>query len=363
MKRWIAGIAFTLVAGLGLLVANIGPLVDRMMTPTEPFAAQTPPPAPDYADASAWSALPDREDAGDPAPTGVAPADQTHAPVDVFYVHPTSYVANRWNGPYDDATLNADTDRVATGIQATAFNGCCAVYAPRYRQANGTVFTHPSDDGDRALDFAYQDVRRAFDEFQRRRGADRPFVLAGHSQGAILAFRLLREVVSGTPLRDQLVMAVLPGAGITAAGLAEASPDTPACSGPDDLRCVVAWNARGPAWRQGRYDLVGSDTRAWLCTNPLSWRTDDVAMPASANHGAVFLEAEDRSPRPGFADAQCVNGVLIVRELQHAPRDFMSSILDYVMGPENYHPMEYQLFFSDLRANVEHRAALILRRS
>ena len=86
-------------------------------------------------------------------------------------------------------------------------------------------------------------------------------------------------------------------------------------------------------------------------------------MPASANHGAVFLEAEDRSPRPRFADAQCVDGVLIVRELQPAPRDFMSSILDYVMGPENYHPMEYQLFFSDLRANAEHRAALILRRS
>ena len=64
--------------------------------------------------------------------------DQRHAPVDVFYVHPTSYVGARWNGPVDDPALNEATDRVATRIQASAFNGCCAVWAPRYRQANGT---------------------------------------------------------------------------------------------------------------------------------------------------------------------------------------------------------------------------------
>jgi hypothetical protein len=70
-----------------------------------------------------------------------------NAEADVFYIHPTSYVGRGWNASTHDAELNDATDRVATGIQASAFNGCCAVYAPRYRQANGTAFYRPSADG------------------------------------------------------------------------------------------------------------------------------------------------------------------------------------------------------------------------
>ncbi|MFM2163446.1 MAG: hypothetical protein RLZZ383_2958, partial [Pseudomonadota bacterium] len=99
-----------------------------------------------------------------------------------------------------------------------------------------------------------------------------------------------------------------------------------------------------------------------LCTNPLTWRTDGAAAPASDNHGAVFLEARDTAPRPGFADAQCVDGTLVVRILGRAPRSLPSRILDAVVGPQNYHPMEYQLYFMDLRANVELRMRAHLAR-
>jgi hypothetical protein len=101
---------------------------------------------------------------------GVPAADQRMASADVFYVHPTSYVGPLWNAPIDDPRLNAATDRVATRIQASAFNACCAVHAPRYRQANGTAFTHPTEDGQRALDVAYADVRAAFHHFLARAG-------------------------------------------------------------------------------------------------------------------------------------------------------------------------------------------------
>jgi hypothetical protein len=135
-----------------------------------------------------WSALPEREDAADAAVPAFPAADQRRAGADVFYVHPTSYVGPLWNAPVDDARLNTDTDRVATRIQASAFNRCCAVYAPRYRQGNGTAFTHPSVDGRRALDVAYADVRAAFRHFLASREAARPFLLASHSQGSALAY-------------------------------------------------------------------------------------------------------------------------------------------------------------------------------
>ncbi len=341
MRRPLVLLAAVALIGAGAGCAALRPIARATMTPRVAYADEAPPPAPDYADDASWSALPGRADAGDPLPAGVSGADQRAAPADVFYVHPTSYVGRRWNAPIDDPALNADTDRVATGIQAPAFNGCCAVYAPRYRQANGTAFFDPRPDGERALDLAWEDVRRAFEAFEARRGAGRPFVLAAHSQGSVLAERLLYEVIAPGPLRDELVVAVLPGGAVTTGGLAEHG--LPACAAADDTGCVVAWNARGPRFDANPFELRRPDTRPRLCTNPLSWRLDGAAVPAGDNPGAVFLEDEDTAPRPGFADAQCVDGTLRVTELGRAPRDLPSRILDRVLRPENDHPIEYQL--------------------
>ena len=122
--------------------------------------------------------------------------DPRQAAVDVFFVHSSSYVGSRWNAPADDPTVVEATDRVGTGIQAAAFSGCCAIHAPRYRQANLTAFYRPSPDGDRAIALAYEDVRYAFEAFEARRAPGRPFILAGHSQGSVHAERLLYEVVA-----------------------------------------------------------------------------------------------------------------------------------------------------------------------
>lgn len=329
------------------------------MTPRGAFAAEESPSAPDYDDEAHWSALPGRQDAGDAAAEGFPSVDQGSAPADVFYVHPTSYVGKRWNAPTDDPKLNADTDRVATGIQAPVFNGCCAVYAPRYRQANGTAFIALSDDGARAIDLAFEDVRRAFEGFNARRGADRPFVLAGHSQGSVLAERLLYEVIAAGPLRDQLVVAVLPGGAITLEGLREHG--LAPCGAADDAGCVVAWNARGPGFRSNEFEMRRPDPRERLCSNPLSWRPDGAPAPAGQNLGAVFLEAAETSPRPGFANARCVGGTLVVTELAHAPRDLPSQLLDTMLGPENYHPIEYQMYYLNLRESVNARVAAFPR--
>jgi hypothetical protein len=340
----------------GLLVGwNLGALVSLALTPRAPFAAEIPPPPPDYADPASWSALPEREDLADRVPPGEPAVAPRRAPADVFYVHPTSYLGRRWNAPTDDAALAEATDRVGTGIQAAAFNACCAVYAPRYRQANGTAFYRPSQDGERAIALAYDDVRRAFDAFEARRGADRPFLVAAHSQGSVLAERLLVEVISGTARRDRLVVAYLPGGRVTEAGLAERAPDLPKCRAPDDLHCVAAWNARAPDYVPTAFELQRTDPREPLCTNPLSWRDDGAEAPAAWNAGAVFLESDDPAPRPAFADARCAGGTLEVASLGAAPRDLPSRILDRVLGAGNYHAIEYQIYFVNLSRNAKQR--------
>jgi hypothetical protein len=353
-------LALALAAAGALAALNVGALVRYAMTPGVPFDAQPPPAAPDYADPRSWSALPERDDAGDAAPPGAPALDPRLAPADVFYVHPTSYLGSRGNAPTDDPELNGATDRVATRIQASAFNACCAVYAPRYRQANGTAFLRPSADGERALALAWSDVRRAFHDFQARRGAGRPFLLAGHSQGSVLAERLLVEVISGSPHRDRLVAAYLPGGALSAQGLRERAPDVPPCRAPADLHCVAAWDARGAGYAPGEFEMVRPDARERLCTNPLTWRADGAPAPAELNLGAVFLESDDPAPRPGFADAQCAGGTLVVRRIGVAPRDLPSRILDRVLGEGNHHAIEYQIFFMNLRENAAVRVAAFL---
>ena len=146
----------------------------------------------------------------------------------------------------------------------------------------------------------------------------------------------------------------------TAQGLSEQAPDIPACDSPEATGCVTAWNARGPRYTPNSIVLQRSDPRPLLCSNPLSWRDDGAPVPAQQNPGAVFLETQDLSVRPAFSDAQCVDGTLIVRDLQAPPRDLASRILDYVMGPQNYHPIEYQIFFMSIRENVARRIRAFL---
>ena len=293
-----------LAAGVLLLAAALlGSCWERWMvaalTPSGRFDARAVPPAPDYAGAAAWTAHAERPDASDVAPAGLTPVAPARAAVDVFYVHPTSYLGSAWNGPIDDAALNAQTDALSTRIQASAFNGCCAVYGPRYRQAQGQAFIRASADGAAAIDLAYEDVRAAFRFFLERHSRGRPFILAGHSQGSVLAARLLEQEIAGTALRERLVAAYLIGAPITAAR----APGVPVCAAPEETGCLVAWNARGPRFPGSVFDFHVEGER--VCVNPLTWRSDEAPAGAEQNLGAVFLDAGDGTPLPGFADAQC----------------------------------------------------------
>ena len=205
------------LAGLavGVPVARAGGLsawVMRTLAPKEPFAASVAPAPPDYASPEAWSALPERDDLADRVPPGMVATSPAAARVAVFYLHPTASVAPVWNAPADDVKLAVATDRGGVLIQASAFNAVGVVHAPRYRQATGAAYYTPSPDGERAIEIAYSDIDRAFDAFLARRTAGRPFLLAGHSQGAVLAARLLARRVAGTPLREELVAPTPPRA-------------------------------------------------------------------------------------------------------------------------------------------------------
>lgn len=372
MKKILIGIGVLAVAAgaaaflyrdrIGMMIAF------GRLKPAHSFTEAAPPAAPDYSLATSWAALPDRQDLADVLPGGDVQDRQATAEVDVFFVHPTTFFGTgSWNQALDDNSTNQLTDTFVLRGQASVFNSCCKIYAPRYRQATIYSFMDKSGSGTAALELAYEDVQRAFDYFIEHYNQGRPFILAAHSQGSVHVRTLLEKRITGTALRERLVAAYPIGFGIDRDAMAKTVPDVPVCESADQLGCVVTWNAIGP-------DVMKwADSSKSICVNPLTWRTDGAAAEASLNIGAVsydgtfegtladvkgvpqdFIDAKP-TVETGVAGAQCVDGMLLVKEIHsmhYAARP---------MGRDNYHIYDYNLFHMNLRKNVEERVAKYLQ--
>jgi len=149
------------------------------------FDKYTPPPEPDYSQVDAWAALPWTHDEADTVPLGAGVKDgQSTAQVDVFFIYPTlDFRTDEWNANIYNKSLNNLIERTAIRGQATVFNSSCRVFAPRYRQAVLSSFTDKTGNGQKALDLAYSDVKKAFQYYMKHYNNGRPVIIAGHSQG------------------------------------------------------------------------------------------------------------------------------------------------------------------------------------
>lgn len=132
-------------------------------------------------------------------PSHLKPAAELRA--DCFFIHGTL------NGAGETAVLR-DCPKLWGYVraQASAFESVARIFVPYYRCV---TFAHSKHHVKERWARAYVDVRDAFEAFLGFIG-DRPFFVAGHSQGAVHAMRLLRDVVV-PKLRDRLLGAYCPG--------------------------------------------------------------------------------------------------------------------------------------------------------
>jgi hypothetical protein len=361
----IAGlIMLTLAAALAYRLFG-EQIIRAALIPSVPFDQSPQAAAPDYARPESWLSRPDL--AKDPsrwAPKGYGATAQPS--VAVFYLSPTTFFRrDRWNAPLDDAQANYYLHLFAQS-QASAFNGTGAIWAPRYRQATFGAFLTGEADAHRALDFAYRDVSAAFDAFLAAIPPDRPIVLVGHSQGALLLTRLLGERIAGRPLARRIVAAYVVGWPIStvtdlpALGL-------PGCTAAGEAGCIIAWQSYAepadPHMVQSLYDdSTGLDGRKrrgtpMLCVNPLTG-TAGGAAPASANRGALVptTDLDDATIIPGRVPARCDRaGFLLIGP---PPAGFGR----YVLPGNNYHVYDMALFWANLRDDVAARTATFLKR-
>jgi len=339
----IAVLLFTLLSAPALAQADL-----------PPFAEQEAPPAPDYASPYAWAATGEAPSAASIVSQGATPAaDDPQA--DVFFIYPTTSSArDRWNEDAADRQLNAWTDMSSIARQAGIFNGCCRVFAPRFRQAN---FVDQNGERELALALAYADIEAAFDYFLSHHSEGRPFIIAGHSQGGYLVAELLEKRISGTPLAGRMIAAYAIGVAVAEGEAAVRFPDIPACTTALEGGCFLQWNAvtgeadvgamasRMEAMFTATYgDVPG---REIVCTNPVSFAADRPATLAAESLGALPGDPGAGPLLPivaGKVAASCQRGVLVVEA------DPALGLVPLPGGVMHYHDMG--LFYEDLRQNA-----------
>jgi hypothetical protein len=287
-----------------------------------------------YAYEGNWAALPWKKDNADLVPESSLKDGQDSAQVDVFYIYPTTYLIGKsWNADIGDSALNRRTDNGALKLQATAFNGSCKVYAPRYRQAVLRTFFKNEPEAKKALETAYYDVRHAFKYYLDHYNNGRPIIIAGHSQGAHHAAALLREFFDGKPLREKLVAAYVIGMPIGC----DTFKTIPPCSAPGETGCFLGWNTM-------RYGVTSYDQRYnRSCINPLTWSTGDSAASFKTHKGSVPVTF-DRIDR-GSIKTKCSGPIL------WASRPKGKGYALFAPG-DNFHTGDISLFWLDIREHV-----------
>ena len=293
-----------------------------------------------YADPAHWLCRPDTDDVCDRDldATVVAAGGTTEleaftptedSPIDCFYVYPT---ISRDPGPNSDLSPAPESELYVVRQQAARLGAECRLYAPVYRQTTLTALTDrlagrppPAVDSG---EIAYADVLDAWKHYVDNDNEGRGVVLVGHSQGAGLLTRLVREEIDGSSVvRDRLVSALLLGTSVRVPAGEDVGgdfADVPACRAPDDLACVdsyASFRAEAPPPPNSFFGRPRDGSGEALCTNPASLSGGSGELtPYFQADGASLLGAPAEQPPwlqgsrietpfvalPGLVSAECV---------------------------------------------------------
>jgi pimeloyl-ACP methyl ester carboxylesterase len=361
MKMVTTLIGLSLVAFAAAAAAQSESPAPAATYAAEDVAAKAPPPL-DYRQRTSWSVFASQGFTAS-LPAGATPAAESPR-VAVFFIHPTTFrgAAGVFSQDPADAEASKWTDASSIARQASAFTGCCSVYAPRYRAASSAGFASAPPIREAAFALAYTDIERAFDAFLEQIG-DRPFIIAGHSQGAFHAATLLEKRIDGATLQQRLVAAYTIGINLAEGEFGKRFTSVKPCTTPAATGCVVQWNsildgvadpAKLASVFQGPYvQKYGDDAgKLTLCINPLTFDAANSEGSARLAKGAVpgAPGAGDLDPLKAEAvSARCEQGLLLVKPDQALALEPLPN------GGMHFHDMS--LFWADIRANAALRAA------
>ena len=294
--------------------------------------------------------------------------------LDCFYVYPTVSPEQTANA---DLTIQP-AERETAVAQAARFSQACRVWAPMYRQRTvSDLFNlqHGAATSPQNL-LALASLRAAWRDYLAHDNGGRPIVLIGHSQGAAMLIRLIREDIDPDPgVRRQIALAILLGGNVTVANgtaanggarLGGSFQHLPLCAHKGERGCVIAYSsfpAEPPAF--AFFGRAGSGVSA-LAGETATNRQVACVNPAAIGGGSTLLHPYIPTARlpqggtattwtsfPGRYRAQCRhagNATWLQVTLAAGGRD---PLLRQDLGAAGgYHTVDVNLALGDLVADV-----------
>ncbi len=330
-----------------LLLLILPACADKYRTYQSRYTFKSADGSPDYSQTDYWAAHPWKKDPSDSIPAFLQKENRDSL-ADVFFLHPTTFTRKKdsinTNALIDDPYISAKTDYSTILYQASVFNQQSRVFAPRYRQAHiQNFYSGDTLKSKAAFEQAYADIKAAFVYYLSHYNQGRPIIIAGHSQGAFLSERLLKEFFENKPLSKQLVAAYIVGWPVPGHYYSSLS----VCADSLQTGCFCSWRTYRIGYRP---PFMQREKDTALVTNPLSWTTGPEFVSRTQNKGALvrYNKLYHKS-----TDAQIKDGLLYTRK----PRFPWS----FLYRSKNYHVGDINLYYMDIRHNVAQRIAAFLK--
>jgi len=333
-----------------LIIVGFSSCADKYRAFKSNYQFKSPDGKPHYNDLNYWGAHPEKWDPSESIPEPLR-YENRDAMVVVFFLHPTTYTRRKklkdQNAAIDDEYINAKTDYSSLLYQASVFNNQCRVFAPRYRQAHiKTFFEKDKVKAAAAFELAYEDLKNAFDYYLKNWNGGRPIIIAAHSQGSLLAERLLKDYFdastsSAHSLKNKLVVAYIIGWPVmkgyfTSLKMCEDSLQT---------GCICSWRTL----RKGFVPFYSKNENGnAYSTNPLTWTTGHEYASRKLNKGSVLRNFNTIYKHT--TDAQNSNGFLYVKKPKFP--------LSFLYFSRNYHIADINLYYLNIRENVTRRIGM-----
>ena len=332
---------FAMIAA-GAMIASVISSVTAYADETEAPVSE----APDYSKKECWYKIP-----------------EITKDVDTFYIYSTMYGGANEGDP-DYAPLdNADVLEnigIEHAIKSSVFEESTNLFIPFYRQSSmkyaAEIFQEDGSIDAALVGMPYGDITAALDYYFKNFNNGRPFIIAGHSQGAAILRLVLKKYFKEHPDNyNRMVAAYAIGYSITKDDLA-ANPHMKFATGETDTGVIISWHAEGPKNVEANAPIPNVIiAKNGIAINPLNWKLDETYASASENLGSIVGDEKTGKTeiRDINGDAQvCLARGTVVTNAKAVPNEMTD-----LAGPQCYHQDDYAIFYNNIKDNVAKRIA------
>ena len=255
--------------------------------------------------------------------------------VDVFYILPTCVfnwtdnkgVTYQYGDIYNEKHRNAQL--YSYKLAEEIFGENTNFYAPYYRQLTLNVWINGEEAVERLFPTAMGDIYAAFDNFINTKNNNRPFIIAGFSQGGKCVVELVKKLSEEEQAR--MIAAYVIGYKITSNDLK--NKNISKAKRADDIGVTICYNSVETI--EAINPMISESE---LCINPANWRTDQTPATISGDTTVTLNNTHK---------------ILIVDGLDS--KALYSPDLKELFKQGNYHLQELELYKNCLIDNVATR--------